>query len=515
MRFILTLFFLISSTIINATSYYVSSSGNDSATGLSESSPWKTISKVNNSFSFMKAGDRVLFKRGDIFYGTLIITASGDIGNHIVISTYGSGANPVITGMTQVTTWNNEGNGIFSASASCQSLPNMVVMNDNPVAIGRWPNKNCMIFESHSGKSSITDVQLTNSPNWTNAELVIRSCDYSLDRTLILNHSNNTITFPSGSISMEPKNGYGYWIQNDMKTLDMKGEWYYNDEKLYMYFGSETPDENEIKIASLDLLTVIRESKYITIDNINFTGCNKTAIIYEGYNVHDIIIQNCLIKNAGNIGIHFADPVYAGHHLTIDNCRIENCLSSAINISGVFTYNTISNNNIKNIGYIEGMGSNYCGITVFGDNTVIEYNTIENTGYNGLYPFCTNLIVRNNIIRNFCTVIDDGGGIYMGDWSDKENKNISGNIIYNGIGAANGGGSANPRLVRGIYIDTSSGTSGTKGIDVTDNTVFNCAYDGIYVTDGNNNVNIINNTLFNNAVQFQLRDDNSSYVKKK
>jgi uncharacterized repeat protein (TIGR02059 family) len=514
MRYIFTLLFFILCPIAAATTYYVSSVGSDAATGMAEASAWQTISRVNSFFPSMKPGDKVLFRKGDTFYGTLIVSASGISGNPIVIGSYGSGANPVITGLTTLTGWTNEGNGIYSKTVTCQSFPNLVTFNGSPIAEGRWPNEGSMIFESHSGTTSITDIQLTDSPNWTNAELVIRSSDYSLDRIKITNHSNSTITYTTGSISKEPKNGYGYWIQNDIETLDRTGEWYYDGSKLYVYFGTNNPDSYDVRIATLDKLITIRAARYITLDNVTFSGCNDANVTYEDYDVHDIIIQNCRIANSGNIGIRFADPVYAGNHLTISNCVVENCLSAGINISGVFTYNTLTGNTIRNAGYIEGMGSNYCGITVFGDNTVLEYNTIDNTGYNGLYPFCSNLTVKNNIISNFCTVLDDGGGIYMGDWTDKQNKIITGNIIYNGKGAPNGGGTASPRLVRGIYIDTSSGSTGTKGIEVTNNTIFNCAYDGLYITDGNNNVKVENNNIYNNAVQFQLRDDNSSFSEK-
>ena len=65
------MFLCLVSVIASATDYYVSSSGNDSANGLSSSTPWQSISKVNSVFSSLNPGDRILFKRGDVFYGTL------------------------------------------------------------------------------------------------------------------------------------------------------------------------------------------------------------------------------------------------------------------------------------------------------------------------------------------------------------------------------------------------------------------------------------------------------------
>ena len=124
------MFFCLVSVIASATDYYVSSSGNDSANGLSSSTPWQSISKVNSSFSGFNPGDRILFKRGDVFYGTLRISRSGSSGNPITISAYGSGANPVISGFITIIRM-----GLTMAvefilkQLSCESYPNMVTVN--------------------------------------------------------------------------------------------------------------------------------------------------------------------------------------------------------------------------------------------------------------------------------------------------------------------------------------------------------------------------------------------------
>lgn len=77
--------------------YYVDSvNGRDSNIGNSESSPWKTIAKVNSSK--FAPGDRILFKREDVWQEELELTTSGEPGAPIVIDAYGSGAAPIISG---------------------------------------------------------------------------------------------------------------------------------------------------------------------------------------------------------------------------------------------------------------------------------------------------------------------------------------------------------------------------------------------------------------------------------
>jgi len=79
------------------TTYYVdATSGSDSAAGTSDSTPWKTISKVNGS-SF-SAGDSILFKRGETWREQLTVPSSGSSGNPITFSAYGSGNKPIISG---------------------------------------------------------------------------------------------------------------------------------------------------------------------------------------------------------------------------------------------------------------------------------------------------------------------------------------------------------------------------------------------------------------------------------
>src|SRR5690554_6159300 len=74
-RLLLSVVLILITITGNATIYYVSTSGNDSNSGTNADSPWKSLSKVN-SFSF-KAGDQILFKRGEQWTGTITVNASG------------------------------------------------------------------------------------------------------------------------------------------------------------------------------------------------------------------------------------------------------------------------------------------------------------------------------------------------------------------------------------------------------------------------------------------------------
>jgi hypothetical protein len=71
--------------------FYVSPTGSDSNSGLSQSSPWKTIARVNSDT--YQPGDSILFQGGATFSGNLTFTASssGTAAAPITVSSYGTG----------------------------------------------------------------------------------------------------------------------------------------------------------------------------------------------------------------------------------------------------------------------------------------------------------------------------------------------------------------------------------------------------------------------------------------
>jgi hypothetical protein len=79
------------------TIYYVSSSSGSDASAGTLASPWKTLAKVASSRSLFKAGDSILFKRGDTWYEQFDITSQGGAsGSPITYGAYGSGVLPTV-----------------------------------------------------------------------------------------------------------------------------------------------------------------------------------------------------------------------------------------------------------------------------------------------------------------------------------------------------------------------------------------------------------------------------------
>src|SRR3954447_4801074 len=109
----------LSCSVINAATYYFSSSiGDDNRTSeqaRNPATPWKSLAKLNEWLPNMAPGDFALLKRGDLFYGNIVITTAGTESALITIGAYGIGDNPVIEGFAVVSGWTYLGNGIYES----------------------------------------------------------------------------------------------------------------------------------------------------------------------------------------------------------------------------------------------------------------------------------------------------------------------------------------------------------------------------------------------------------------
>ena len=493
---------------VTSNTFYFNSTGDDSRTAAqaqNPATPWQTITKLNSYFSSLPNNATVAFNRGDTFYGAIIPSRSGlSAGVPITITAYGSGADPIVTGLTDVTAWTSLGGNIWESTSAVSTLSTMemVVINNNNTPMGRSPNTGYYTYQSHVTNTTITSTDVNSGvTNWTGAEAVIKKNLYTTDRNPITAHSGSTLTYTSAS-SNNATDNFGFFIQNDVRTLDAANEWYYNTstKKIRIY---STVSPTNVSVVTLDTLVYITAKNYIKFDNITFKGSNKNTFVIRGS--LNITIQNCDIDYSGK------NAIWGGHNIgsssatfILQNSTINHTNNNAIVLSTEFTGALISNNSIRNTGIYEGMGSlgteyKYTAAWVNAGSAIIEYNTIDSIGYNGVIFEGNSVLVRNNFITNFCTHLIDGAAIYSwygtSGFSTYTGQKIYNNIILNGIGSNVGTTQTGNPIVHGIYLD-----DGMANVEVYGNTSANNSYSGLYLHN-TNNCNIHDNTFYNNSEQ--------------
>jgi hypothetical protein len=498
-----------------ATNYYLSNAGNDENNGTFQSSAWKTLEKLN-SFKSLQPGDSVLFKRGDIFYGKIILANTygtnknfGTADNPIIISAYGKGEKPIITGFTTITDWTNLGGNIWESKIAVSQLStcNLVTINGSNIPMGRYPNTGWKTI-SKSTKNSITDNSLP-AKNWTGGEVVTRVERPVINRYLIISQSGKTMhILNKEEDGYSPKNNWGYFIQNHPGTLDILNEWYFNPitKKLQIY---NTNKPQNVKITTVDTLITVLVTDLVTFDNIHFSGANKNIFVIGSSK--NITIQNCDINFAGENAIwgkNFWRDI-DGDSIKIISNSFGNNNNYAIFLENEKKNAYIGHNSFDNTAMIVGASSSgdAKGVVIMstGDSSIIEYNKITNSGYTAIYFQGNGTIIKNNFIDKFCLTKDDGGGIYT--WTPTIEQAFHGmkiynNIILNGIGNIKGVGDGNNEVwIDGIYLDNRS-----SFIEVSGNTIAKCNRAGIFPYRGEGN-NIHHNLSYDNKYGIRLQDD--------
>ncbi|MFA7301977.1 MAG: right-handed parallel beta-helix repeat-containing protein [Candidatus Shapirobacteria bacterium] len=491
MKLIISLFFILFWFVASSTNYYIKSSGSDSNSGLSDVLAWQTLTKVN-SFNFV-AGDSILFERGDSWTGQLTYLKGGSVGSPVVYGSYGTGNKPIISGFQTLSGWTNLGGGVYSCSTSAANTLKLVTLNGVLTAQGRYPNSTYLTFESSVPNTSITDTHLIGGSNWTGAEVVIRTARWKLENKAVTNFNTSTGTFTFTATEETLQNGWGYFIQNDLKTLDQLGEWYCKDGTFYMYFGANSPTSYTVKASVYDDLITISNRTYTVVENIKITGVNGRGININNAS-SNITIDGCDFEFTGN------GAVYLYGSGTISNCSVNHGLNRAFYVEGANSF--IQSNTISNVGLMRGHGSIYTGISCIGAGTLIEKNSIVNTGYDGIHFTGNNIIVQKNFVDNFCTILDDGGGVYTGG-STYTGRVIESNIVRNGQSAKDGTNQTSESGF-GIYLD-----EGAANISVIGNTVEKCSHAGILLHFAAS-VDITNNTVFDCPIQLYLSNNYSS-----
>lgn len=470
-----------------------------------------------SSFSFT-ANKRpaILFERGGKWTGTITVNR-----NDIVYGSYGTGAKPIMTGLATITGWTNEGGGIYSQVLSVESNPEIVTVNGVQFAMGRTPNSyryapkyaDYYHIDSFTGTTSITDSECNSATtNWTGAELVVRTSNHmNWARCPITVHSGTTLTITN---SFTVAAGYGYFIQNDLRTLDQLGEWYYGGGKFYMYFGAATPGDFTVKVSTKNTLIDVNTRDFITVKNIHFEGANQNAVETNSSSyAYNLTVDNCIFNN-NNRGVYGN----AAPELTIKNSTFTNQAFMAIynhwDSDGAY----IANNTIDSTGLVIGVGAGegswYKGIALYSSyghhtysskNTIIEYNKILNSGYIGLTFGSDSAKVRYNLISKYNQIKSDGGAIYYGipEAYPHINQLIDHNICLNGRTQTDSLGMPQNQITYAcynIYLDNNS----NGGFTVTNNTSAHTKGAGLMV-HMSEDVVIKNNTIYDceTGVKFQ------------
>jgi parallel beta-helix repeat protein len=474
------------------TTYYVSNEGSSSNNGTSTSTTWD-LAKVNSFTSFV-AGDQILFKKGETFYGSITVNNSGSSGSPITYGAYGTGDKPIISGLVNVNSWTNLGSNIWESTNSVASFDelNMVLINSINTQQGTYPNNTFFTYQSHTS-TGLTSSSLNSSiTDWTGAEAFVRINNFTQIKVPITAHSNQTLSFTNSS-GYNLTDGFGFFITNDARTLDQQNEWYYSASTHKLRIYSATEPVNVVIPTFQNLVSCSKN--YITFENLSFMGSNGTAL--NLVTCPGIIVNNVDINYAGDMGI---DLDWSDNGL-ISNNTIKNCNEVGIQAGGAYV--NITGNTIDSIGVFWNIiGS---GIMIGASLQTVQYNHITNVGNCGIQNTFGYGSIQYNYINTFCLNTNDAGAIYL-NGSRPGSRLVDHNIVVNGVGNINGANST--YAIHGIYLDAHP-----TAIVVTNNTVTQVPQGGIKVHMAAD-CRVENNTIYDCGRNLSMEDYEGNYIRR-
>lgn len=456
---------------LSATTYYFSSSYTGSTSNGQQSTPFKRMSTLDSLLKNLwpgvtvVAGDQFLLKRGDVFTITRPIAPSvnGTASAHIIISEYGSGDKPLISGWKEINDWTAVSGRTNVYTSTNTIKPNgwghipMLRVDGIVANVGRWPNADAANsgFKAwtSSGSNNFSDSKwstYTDRPknadgtfvtSFSTGEVATRTNHYRFDKNEITstNHTVTTSFSYTAPANIGIRAGFGYFMQNHISLLDRHTEWCYNSstDKVSIYLSS-APSNYLIEIPVVDKFIWLTGEDYFDIDNIDLTGCNRVAIMTESGSTH-VRITNCRITNTG----YAAWYGRSGSDIYINNNIIDS--SQTFGLRFFTQNNTITNNVVRRTMKVGGMnypsrasgdtfGVNCMGTAISmeaGDNTTIDTNRICQSGYSAiLFNRGSHVRIRANFCDTSTMTTDDGGVLYTVNLV-YENNNLDNRIENN------------------------------------------------------------------------------------
>jgi len=537
----------------SSTTYYVSSSqGNDSNSGLSESSPFATVARVD-ALSLLP-GDRVLLRCGDTWRAEqLILSESGTETAPIVFGSYPQGCadKPVLSGSRPIGGWLPDAGNVYRADLPAGEFPlgiNQLFRDGERLRLGRWPNLDApdagyTFVDAHSaGSNQITDNELP-ALDWSGAIVHIKNIRWSMLSRQVTASSGATLTLNEGLSCLVSGwadcVGWGYFINNHRSTLDQDGEWYYDPaaRRVYLYSASGLPggiegsvilEEGETLRQGGIMLSDGSATSYVILENLQvenwFNHGIGTPGGMNGDIYHHITVRNLTVQDVDGAGVNLSSwlerpsdgrkGLRGGHHLLFEDNLIEG--ANAFGVTGYFAESTFEDNTIRDIALIRNLGKSGmgCGFTSqectengdgfrirrynvldSGFGNTLRYNHFERIGYNGVDVFGPENTLESNFITQACYSKADCGGVRtFGDDSLAEtgvyNLYLTNNIILDIPGNVDGCHESRPPFGMGLYIDNYS-----RDVQVSGNTIISTTITGILYQRSSGVIS--GNTVFN------------------
>jgi hypothetical protein len=513
---------LVNPFINNGVPWYVSNSGSSLNDGRTPATPIDVATLYTKTID---NGDAIYFNRGETYHiGNWRLNDPNDA---VVISPYGSGADPAWDGSEDISvlTWTALGGDVYSTPMATN--PGWIWIND----LCAKNAETARVTISSRGSTTLITVPngtLDVYTDITNAWLVAKEKNFQQSYRRTITNFNKTTDVITLDSAIDMTSNLDLVVYNDTEFLSGNNQWVWDGTTLYVR-AAASPSTMNIRKSSFNYGLHTRSD--VDIDNIEFKNYYVTALwSYDG-------VVNV---DQGNFHDNRDCAILYEHKVTgqqVINSTFSRNGNNAITMRGsdnaVVTDNTFADTGMQeNYGwqiwvgdktYTMSVGCDLAFVvdqsanTVDGTGLVFDRNVSTNVAYcTILMGLGTDSFIRQNRISDFMNRFNDGGAIYTFHFRatniPNDNTEISNNIIDNNNGNATGMGiyCDNRTFAANVHHNTVKNVTGGAwailfNFDTSDHTCeYNNTYNASYgvVYRQNNPSGFLYNTNANNDFNF-------------
>lgn len=473
--------------------YYVSSSASTSGNG-TINSPWNSFSPLNALLASTSSIDTIFLKNGDTFRDQIIISNNSGF----VITSYGTGNKPIISGAELVSTWTAVPNTSYWQANFNQRVVNFFA-NDKEQILARYPDENSPYLTVDAGTSNDTliDAALNFIPSniLNKSQICVHTAQWCWEKSPILSSTNNSIIYLNPTLRV-PTPNYGYFLYDHLSYLTTGKEWKYDSTSQKIYYQPTSGDPNQLNCeASVRNYGILLNAgiKNVEIKNIAFEKQIESAIAILDSTNQNIKVDNCNFARQYKYGINIQ-----GKLIEVSNNYFREVDGLAIYLNGGCSKSEIHHNVFRNNGGYRnsgiGLEINLSSIkSAFIDSCHIHHNDIDSAGYCGISIDGRWNIIERNIVKNAMLINNDGAAlksfgvgsqynIFRNNFVSKSNGNIEGVPV---------GQPESYFPTPAIYFDYS-----TNHCTIQENTIYDQIKKGIFLNASSNNNSVIGNVVY-------------------
>jgi len=494
---------------LTATTFFVSTTGNNSNNGTDLNTPFATIQRAAD---MALPGDTVIIRAGT-YREQVTLPRSGTPGNPIVFEAFGSEivtvtATDLLTGFVQ-TPESSDNNNVYSATllgSTTNSLLNsheLTVFVDGQLLQAAKSRNSADYLRSNTWSTvdsntgnglTITDTDLRNLGDLTGGFIRIRTNDFSITnrRIVAYNSSAGQVTLESAVGSV---NGRRYLAHDAQTLVDSPGEWYFNEENNEFFLWAPDggdPDNFVVEVKRRAEAFDTNGNDYLHFRNLTLIGGDFETFAnnaFSGSQSDHLLIENVhIIASDRNFSADFGTTRtslnLSGDNNIIRSCEFEQIWSVAIRLRG--SNNQVVNNFFHDAAF-NGGGSG--GIATSGDGVenLISHNTFTRMGRSAIVGSARRNLYQFNDFSETALITEDTGAVYSFNTS-YEHSVFRFNTFHD----------INARLSTGFYIDNF-----TTDVAFHNNVTYNSTGPGAFGFKANEPNNFIlhyNNTAFNTGL---------------